>query len=109
MGIIKKWRKLKSMQRANELDCDNVLERLRQASAKVDPTSKEFRLLRLQYEQELKNKKLIKECKVLGMSTDRLIGVAAIFIVAGFGFALDLDSPKALRLAQFATGLFKKI
>ena len=69
------------------------------------PGSEEFARLRKDLEQELKNKKLVKEMKFMGLSADKILMVAVILIIAGFGFALDLESPKALKIAQFALKL----
>lgn len=80
-------------------DVNATIERIQEESKKVEPDSDEFRRLRASLEQEYKNKKLAKELRRGGLSWDRILMVMAILAVAGFGFALDLESPKALKIA----------
>ena len=102
MKLIDKW---KRAQKLKQVDIDEAIWRIQEKTKTVDPGSEEFRRLRQDLEQELKNKKLVKEMRFMGLSADRVLMVATILLIAGFGFALDLDSPKALKIASFALKL----
>ena len=85
-----------------------VLEEMLKIQEKMGvpkPGSEEFDKLRKQLEQELRNKKLVKEMRFMGLSPDKILMVLVIIGIAGFGFALDTESPKALKIAQFALKL----
>lgn len=82
-------------------DINETIRRIQAKSATVEPGSEEFRRLRVDLEQELKNKKLVKEMRFGGIRLDTALCIATVFVLAGFGFALDLDSPKAMKIAQF--------
>ena len=82
-------------------DINETIRRIQSKTREVDPGSEEFRRLRVDLEQELKNKKLVKEMRFGGIRLDTALCIATVFVLAGFGFALDLDSPKALKIAQF--------
>ena len=102
------WKKWQKARKINEDDINATIERIQEARKKVKPGTAEFRALSEDYEQELKNKKLVKEMKHMGIPGDKILFAVVILMVAGFGFALDLDSPKALKIAQFTLGLVKK-
>lgn len=85
--------------RAKELE-DEILE-IRTKMEPPKPGSEMYERLRQQLDQELKNKKLVKEMKFMGLTADKIVMVVVILVIAGFGFALDLDSPKAMKIAQF--------
>ena len=102
MTILEKIRLKRKLKRK---DIDETIDRIKQASAKAEPGSEEFKRLRQDLEQELKNKKLYKEMRFLGIAPDKILFALVILVIAGFGFALDLDSPKALKIAQFALKL----
>ncbi len=96
------------MKKARDLRKDDIAEtikRIREKTKEVDPGSEEFRRLRVDMEQELKNKKLLKDIRFCGLSADKVLMVAVILVIAGFGFALDLESPKALKIASFVVKL----
>lgn len=102
MKLIEKIKRARELRR---MDIDQTIKRIQEASSKADPGSEEFRRLRTDLEQELKNKKLCKEMRFLGLSADKVLMVAVVLVIAGFGFALDMDSPKALKIASFALKL----
>lgn len=102
MKLIDKWKRTKEL---NKSDIQETIERIKKASETVDPGSEEFRRLRTDMEQELKNKKLLKDTKFMGLSMDKVLMVAVILVIAGFGFALDLESPKAMKIASFVLKL----
>lgn len=102
MDLIEKWKKARQLKKS---DIDTTIKRIQEASANADPGSEEFRRLRADLEQEYKNKKLCKELRFMGLSADKVLMVSVILLIAGFGFALDLDSPKALKIASFALKL----
>ncbi len=85
----------------NKNDINETIRRIQEKTKEVDPGSEEFRRLRVDLEQELKNKKLVKEMRFGGIRLETALCIAAVFVLAGFGFALDMDSPKALKIAQF--------
>ena len=102
MNLIDKWKRARELRKS---DIDQTIKRIQDASLQVDPGSDEFRRLRTDLEQEYKNKKLCKEMRFFGISADKIMMVVTILIIAGFGFALDMDSPKALKIASFALKL----
>lgn len=102
MKLIDKWKKARQLNRS---DIQETIRRIQERTKEVDPGSEEFRRLRVDLEQELKNKKLMREMRFMGISADKALMVAVILVIAGFGFALDLDSPKALKIASFALKL----
>ena len=104
-----KW--LAKMKKARELkkyDIDATLRRIQEERAYYDPGSEEFKRLQLAYEQELKNKKLVKEMQYLGFPKDKILLIVGMFILYGFTMALDLDCPAAIKHAQFIRGFVKK-
>lgn len=104
-----KW--IEKMKKARELrkyDIDATIERIQKERALTQPGSPEFDKLQKAYEQELKNKKLVKEMKYLGFPPDKILMIVGMLVIAGFGFALDLDSPKAMKIAQYVLTLAKK-
>lgn len=106
---MRKWlAKLKKAKELKKYDIDETLRRIQEERKYAEPGSEEFARLQEAYERELKNKKLVKEMKFLGFSPEKILIAVGMLLVAGFGFALDLDSPKALRIAQFVLGLVKK-
>lgn len=102
MKFIEKWKKAMKLRKS---DINETIRRIQEASKQVEPGSEEFKRLRADLEQELKNKKLCREMRFLGISADKVLMVAVVLVIAGFGFALDMDSPKALKIAQFALKL----
>lgn len=102
MKFMEKWKKAMKLRKS---DINETIRRIQEASKQVEPGSEEFKRLRADLEQELKNKKLCREMRFLGISADKVLMVAVVLVIAGFGFALDMDSPKALKIAQFALKL----
>lgn len=98
MKWIDKFKKARQMKKK---DIDETIQRIREASEKAKPGSEEFKRLRADLEQELKNKKLYKEMRFAGISPDKIMFALLILVIAGFGFALDLESPKAMKIASF--------
>jgi len=82
-------------------DIEETIRRIQAKRNSVDPGTPEFRQLSEDLEQELKNKKLYKEANSFGIKPDTVLIILTVLAVAGFGFALDLDSPKALKIASF--------
>lgn len=106
MNFIDKWKKARKLKRGN---IEELLRRIDEESKECDPDSEQFKRLRQAYEQELKNKKLVKEMKLMGLQFDKILLIAVILLIAGFGFALDMESPKALKIAQFVLSIVKKV
>ena len=102
MEMIKKWKAASKLRRS---DISETIRRIQEKTREVDPGSEEFRRLRVDLEQELKNRKLMKEMRFMGVSPDKILMIAVILVIAGFGFALDLDSPKAIKIASFVLKL----
>lgn len=101
--------RLLRQQRAIEVQrMEQLMDDIMIIHTKMDPPqpgTPEFNELRKQMEQELKNKKLVKEMRFMGLTMDKAIMIAVILLIAGFGFALDTDSPKALKIASFVLKL----
>lgn len=93
----------REVKRAKEIEDEILTIKTRMEAPK--PGSETYERLRQQMDQELKNKKLVKEMKTMGLSADKILMVIVILVIAGFGFALDLDSPKAMKIAQFVLKL----
>ena len=53
--------------RMSRSDIDETIRRIQEKTRDVDPGSEEFRRLRVDLEQELKNKKLVKEMRFGGV------------------------------------------
>ena len=102
MNILEKWKKAKKLRKS---DIDETIQRIQEASKNVDPGSDKFEKLRRNLEQEYTNKKLCKEMKLFGIPPEKILFAVVILVIAGFGFALDLDSPKALKIASFVLKL----
>lgn len=104
-----KWlKKFKAARKLRHHDIEATLRRIRKEREYAQPGTEEFKRLQEDYERELKNRKLVKEMRYLGWSPDKIILVVGMLLVAGLGVMLDLDSPKALKIAQFALNLVKK-
>jgi len=86
-------------------DIEETIRRIQAKRNAAEPGTEEFRRLSVDLEQELKNKKLYKEARSFGIKPDTVLIMLMVLLVAGFGFALDLDSPKALKIASFALKL----
>lgn len=97
--------KIKKAWKLRKCDIDEVVERIQKASKEVNPGTEEFSRLRRDLEQEYKNKKLVKEMRRGGLSWDKILMVVAILVIAGFAFCLDMESPKALKIAQLVLKL----
>ena len=97
--------KLKKAIKMKKSDIDEVIARIQERTKEVDPGSEEFAKLRKDLEQEYRNKKLVKELRHGGLSADKILMVVTIFVIAGFAFCLDLESPKALKIAQLVLRL----
>ena len=99
------FKKMASKARLNRMDIQEAIRRIQERSETIKPGTPEWKELRSNLEQELKNKKLARELRFFGISADKVFVVCAVMVIAGFGFALDLDSPKALKIAQFVLKL----
>lgn len=86
-------------------DIEETIRRIQEKRNAVEPGTPEFRQLSGDLEQELKNKKLYKEARSFGIKPDTILIMLMVLAVAGFGFALDLESPKALKIASFVLKL----
>lgn len=86
-------------------DIEETIRRIQAKRNAAEPGTEEFRRLSVDLEQELKNKKLYKEARSFGIKPDTVLIMLMVLLVSGFGFALDLDSPKALKIASFALKL----
>ena len=94
-------------EKRNKYDIKEQLRRIAEASQKVDPGSEEFRRLRLDYEQELKNRRLAQELRTAGVPWIQIVFICGMLLVSGLAFVLDMDSPKALRNADRLINLTK--
>lgn len=103
------FNKMKMFKKLRGRDIEEEIERIELATKAVDPGSDEYRRLREAYEQELKNKKLVREMRFLGIPAEKIMMACLILIIAGFGFALDMESPKALKISTFILNIIKKV
>ena len=104
-----KWlKKFKAARKLRHHDIEATLRRIRKEREYAQPGTEEFKRLQEDYERELKNKKLAKELIFMGWSPDKIILVLGMILVAGMGVLLDYDSPRVLKIAQFALSLVKK-
>ena len=103
------WDKTKNWfkKKRNKYDINNVIERIAEKSKTVDPGSEEFRRLRMDYEQELKNKRLTQELALAGVPWVQIVFVVGMLFIAGFTALLDLDSPRAVRNGDRLISLMK--
>ena len=86
-------------------DIEETIRRIQEKRNKTEPGTEEFRRLSEDLEQELKNKKLYKEARSFGIKPETILLIGMVLAIAGFGFALDLESPKALKIASFVLKL----
>lgn len=92
-------------------NADLAIERIQEMSERYEPGTEEFRRCRQDYEQEIRNKKLEKECKHAGIDYKVVIAAVSTILTTGiavFALSLDQESPKALKLADFVLRIFKK-
>ena len=103
------WDKTKNWfkEKRNKYDIKATMERIAIASANVDPGTDEFRRLRMDYEQELKNKRLAQEMATAGVPWIQIVFICGMLLISGLAFILDMDSPKALRNADRLISLTK--
>lgn len=101
------YEKLKSKCKRKKYDIDDVLKRIESMRAEAEPGSDEFRRLAKDYEQELQHKKLVKELRKTGVAWDKILAIVAMLIIAGFGFCLDMDSPKGSKIASSVISIFR--
>lgn len=102
---VKDWFK----ERRKKYDIDIAMERVALATVNVEPGSEEWRRLRMDYEQELKNRRLVQEMAHAGVPWIHIVAVAAVLTIAGMAFLLDMDSPKALKFADRLISLIKTV
>lgn len=103
------WDKTKNWikEKRNKYDINATLKRIAEASQNVDPGSEEFRRLRMDYEQELKSKRLAQEMALGGVPWVQIVFVCGMLLISGMAFLLDMDSPKALKNGDRLISLIK--
>ena len=103
------WEKTKNWfkERKNKYDINETLKRIAEKSRTVEPGSEEFRRLRMDYEQELKSKRLTQELALAGVPWTQIIFIGGMLIISGLAFLLDMDSPKALKNGDRLISLIK--
>lgn len=99
----------KSPKRLNKGNIDETIRRIQVQLKKAEPGSDQFKQLQEAYEQALKNKKLEKETKWLGVDAGKVAAGVGLSLLGIFALALEVDSPHALKTAQFLVGLVKKL
>lgn len=88
-------------------DVDDAMARIEELRKQAKPGTDEWRHLAMDYEQELSNKKLAKELKFLGIPAWKILVTLLILVVYGFSTCLDMDSPKAVKLATRVIDIFR--
>ena len=106
---MKVWDKLKDRFKRKRAcyDFDDTMVRIVNASKKVDPGSEEWRKLRMDYEQEIKSKKLAQELRFAGVPWIQVVFICGMLVISGMAFLLDMDSPKATKIADKLISLLK--
>ena len=99
---IRKWFKLR------HIDFNTELAVIEEEMKKVDKDSEAYQKLQEAQKRALENKKLVKSMAFFGIPPEKVMFALIIIAVAIFGFSLDLESPKALKIAQFVLNLSKK-
>ena len=94
-------------EKRNKYDINATLKRIAEKSRDVDPGSEEFRKLRMDYEQELKNKRLTQELALAGVPWIQIVFICGMLFISGLAFLLDMDSPKAQRNGERLISLMK--
>ena len=87
------------MNGVRKCDIEETIRRIQKKMDESEPGSDEMGRRGSQMEQALKNKKLYKEAKRFGLSWDTVLIVIAALGITYFGFCLDLESPRALKIA----------
>lgn len=103
-SMVNSWK----MRGVKKSDIEDAIRRIQAKRAGVEPGTEEWQKLSAALEQELKNEKLYKEAHRFGISAETVLLILAAFTITGFGLMLDLESPKALKIAdlgrRFLTG-----
>ena len=100
-NIMNSW-KLRGVKKS---DIEAAILRIQKKRENVEPGTEEWRRLSVDLEQELKNKKMYNEAKKLGLKWDTVAIIVMVLAISGFAFALDLESPKALKIASYVLKL----
>ena len=87
------------MNGVRKCDIENTIRRIQERMDKTEVGTDEMTKLGQQMEQALKNKKLYKEARRFGISWDTAFIILAAVGITYFGFCLDLESPRALKIA----------
>lgn len=107
MEIVDKAKDWWKEKKRKKYDIETVMERIAEKSKTVDPGSDDFRRLRMDYEQELKNKRLTQELALAGVPWIQIVFIVGMLAIAGFTALLDLDSPKAVKNGDRLISLLK--
>ena len=99
---LKKWWKLK------HVDLNGELARIEEEMQKVDPNSETYKTLQEAQKRALENKALVKKMAFFGIPPEKIMFGLIIVCIAIYGFSLDLESPKSMRIASFVLNLVKK-
>jgi hypothetical protein len=94
-GLVKNLK----MNGVRKCDIEETIRRIQKKMDETDAGTDEMTKLGIQMEQALKNKKLYKEAKRWGISWDTVAIVVFAGAITYFGFCLDLESPRALKIA----------
>ena len=96
--LLKRFLNKKGM---DKREIEEAIKRIEEERAKATPGTEEWRRLSVDLEQEMKNMKALREARKFGLSWDTIAIIVLVLGVSIFGFALDLESPKALKIASY--------
>ena len=99
---LKKWWKLR------HIDFNKELAKIEDEMQKVSPDSEAYKMLQEAQKRALENKALVKKMAFFGIPPEKIMFALIIICIAVYGFSLDLESPKSMKIAQFVLNLVKK-
>ena len=100
-SMVNSWK----MRGIKKCDIEDAIRRIQEERNNAKPGTEEWRRLSVDLEQELKNKKMYQEAHRFGLSWDTIAIIVMVLTISGFAFALDLESPKALKIASYVLKL----
>jgi intein/homing endonuclease len=103
------FEKMKKKQELKKGDIEAQKRKIEELTKDKEPGTDDYDKLRRAYEQELKNEKLIKEIGKMGVDWGKIAMWCAILVLGGGALLVEMESPKALKVATFVLNLIKKV